>query len=200
MTAYERVKERFRFLKALYDRVGDDITTGHHFTWIADDINLNHPAAARFAQLLASDHLVSLTNEGNLRITHTGIKEIEAALTKPESPTEHFPAYVVNIQNMTNSTIQQGSHHSSATIVAQPGEIESLKQLLASIKEEQDKLQLSADIRAEMDSEIQTVESQLSSPRPKSVIVKESLRTLRTILENAGAALLAAAIQKHLGS
>ncbi len=199
MTADERVKARFQFLKALYDRVGDDITSGLRFTWIADDIKLNHPAALRFTQLLCSDGLVSATMDGYVRITHLGIKEIEAAVTKPQLPTEHFPAYVINVQSMTNSSIQQGTHNSS-TIITVNSEVEALKQLLATIKESRATLQVQPEERTELDLEIQTVEAQLSSPRPKRVILTESFRTIRTILENAGAALLAAAIQKHFGS
>jgi hypothetical protein len=198
MTTEERVKQRFRFLKALYDRVGDNIAAGNHYTSLADDIGSDHSAAARFAQHLHSQGLLSLTNDGQVRITHIGVREIEAAVTKPQLPTQHFPAYVINIQTMTNSSIQQGTQNSSSVIIANQNEVQSLKQLVTNIKESADKISLSSQERTEMEAELQTLESQLSSPKPKHVIVSESLRTLRTILENAGAALLAAAIQAHL--
>ena len=198
MTAEERVKQRFRFLKALYDRVGDNIATAHHYSWLADDIGLDHPSAGRFAQHLHSQGLLSLTTDGQVRITHIGVREIEAAVTKPQLPTQHFPAYVINIQTMTNSSIQQGTQHSSSVIIVNQNEVQSLKQLVTHIRESADKIPLSSQERTEMEAEFRTLESQLSSPKPKHVIVSESLRTLRTILENAGAALLAATIQAHI--
>lgn len=47
-------------------------------------------------------------------------------------------------------------------------------------------LELVPELRTELESELATLEAQLASPKPKRNIVKESLSSVRAILEGAG--------------
>jgi len=198
VTADERVRWRFRYLKALYDRVGDNTALAQHYQWMASDIGLDHESAGKFAQYFHSQGLVALTQDGNLRITHAGVTEIEAALTKPQLPTLHFPAYVINVQNMTNSSIQQGTHQSSVSISVSEGDLKSIKELIGRIEASINQLQLPSTATQEMKAEIDTLNSQISSPKPKKVIIMESLRSIRAILEGVTGSLIATGLATEI--
>lgn len=121
--------------------------------------------------------------------------EIERARDNPTQPTEHFPPInIINIGSMSNSTLQQGSNHSTINFTSGSGDAPSLGDILQSLKKIQDTLDLSLEDKQELQCELQTLESQQQSPRPKNVIITESLKSVKTILEtvigNAGATLL----------
>jgi hypothetical protein len=56
---------------------------------------------------------------------------------------------------------------------------------LGDLRQSIDRLGLDGEAREEVAAEIRTVEAQLESPRPKSTIVRESLGSVRRILEGA---------------
>jgi len=103
--------------------------------------------------------------------------------------------------NMTGSVIQHGTNRSHATVNFNAGEVhETVEQIKAAL----DDLPLSTEARAELESDIQTIEPQLSSSRPKLAIVSECLRSMRTILEeltaHTGAVLLVHELGKHIAN
>jgi hypothetical protein len=59
------------------------------------------------------------------------------------------------------------------------------------VRQSIDELGLADDAKAEAESDLDTLDAQLSSPRPKATIVRESLRSLRNVLEGAAGSLLA---------
>lgn len=61
--------------------------------------------------------------------------------------------------------------------------VETLVTLLAQLKSTLPEMPLDTDAKAELMAEVQTVETQLASPKPKSRILQESLQTIRSILE-----------------
>jgi len=87
----------------------------------------------------------------------------------------------INVGSM-QGVIQQGTHQSYATVHIQTADLRSL---VEEIKSQLDSLPLSADSKAELVTDIQTVEVQLSTPKPKAAIIAECLRSMRTILESA---------------
>ena len=97
------------------------------------------------------------------------------------------PAPHQNVGNMTGSVIQQGTAHSHATVHFQSAQV---RPILNKIRASIDQLPLNDATKGELISEIETVESQLKSPRPRSAIVSECLRSARTILEGAAGSFL----------
>jgi hypothetical protein len=85
---------------------------------------------------------------------------------------------------MVNSAIQQGSHGSTQIVETKIKEaIPDIKTFLEELKTSIDKLNLSVDSQQELMAEIKTMDSQVSSPKPKSIIIHESLKTIRNLLE-----------------
>jgi hypothetical protein len=112
-------------------------------------------------------------------------------MENPEEPTEHFlPINVINIGTMTNSTLQQATSYSTINFQLNETKTADLDTILKSLNEIKDGLNISNELRGELLSEIQTLEIQRQSPKPKSSIIGEALKSVRTILESiAGSAM-----------
>jgi hypothetical protein len=116
---------------------------------------------------------------------------------QPEKPT--IQHHSITVGSMNGSVIQQGTSHSQAEVHFQIGDV---KNLVEQIKTAMNDLPLSDEAKDELRSDVQTIEPQLSSLRPKLPIVGECLRSMRTILEgatgNATAIFLVHEITKYL--
>lgn len=95
-----------------------------------------------------------------------------------------------NINNFYGSVhcpqIAQGSQQTvliSSSFQIDPEDIASF---LALLEKELPNINLQPSAESELESEIRTVQAQINSPKPKKSIVKESLITIRNILEGAG--------------
>ena len=93
------------------------------------------------------------------------------------------------------SQIQQGTINSSQTIITS---ITKLKEFISELKKELPKLQLKQDTSTEIVAEIETIEAQMKSTRPKESILKESLITIKRILEGMAGSLVATGLIKLL--
>lgn len=61
--------------------------------------------------------------------------------------------------------------------------VDDLANLMKQLKQQAPDMPLPIESKAELQAEIATVESQLSSPNPKPTIIQESMKTIRSILE-----------------
>jgi hypothetical protein len=81
--------------------------------------------------------------------------------------------------------------------------LEEVSDLLKNIKESLDDLQLDEDNEKELNAGIDTIDSQMSLQQPNQVIIKESLKSIRNVLEGcAGSAItpvLVGAVTKLIG-
>jgi hypothetical protein len=59
-------------------------------------------------------------------------------------------------------------------------------------------LRLGAETQAEAESDIATIEFQIKSPRPKSIIIRECLISLRKILEGTAGNMIAALLLQQM--
>ncbi len=103
---------------------------------------------------------------------------------------------------VTGVTVQQAGNDSIQVSATAP-DLKSLTTFLTSLREALPTLALSKDDQAELSAEVETLDVQAKSPRPKASIIKESLRSVRSILEGAAGAaagqLLLAQVTKLLG-
>ncbi|WP_447979030.1 AbiTii domain-containing protein [Candidatus Nitrospira bockiana] len=82
------------------------------------------------------------------------------------------------------SQIQQHSAYSAQVVVNADLNIEKIQAFIAAVESAFDKLKLDADGQQELKSEIETIKSQLASPKPKKPIISESLQSIRRIMES----------------
>lgn len=127
-----------------------------------------------------------------LELEQKGILGEGMSFTKQEKQTASQITYQVtnNIGSMQNSQLQQGSPGASQSLAVQ-NDLVGLSALIGQIKKSIGELKLSEPNAKELLAEISTIESQASSSRPKTTIISESLKTIRTILENAAGNVLA---------
>ena len=98
---------------------------------------------------------------------------------------------------MIGSQIQQGTHQSSQNMRYSKNNLEAILRIISELKEQLIELKLSSAKKAEVYSEIITIESQAKSPHPKHTIIEAALASILNILEEvAGSAIGALLSQK----
>jgi len=196
----EKQRLRLAFLNTLYEMSEDEHSRPIFGGEVAEKIGMNDmDAAYAIIKYLAGENLVE---EGNIdspppyyvKITHNGIKEVESANLHPDQPTEHFlpkNALFVNNLTMIGSSIQQGTDRSSQTTITQTNSLKDIEEFFVSLSNKIDQLSLDSGSYQELKSDIETIQSQLKSPKPKTSIIKEVLESTRTILESATGGVIA---------
>lgn len=67
----------------------------------------------------------------------------------------------------------------------------ALAQIIKNLRSLSSQLNLETSAQQEYDAELQTLEAQATSPKPKASILSESFKSIRTIIEGASGNLLA---------
>ena len=100
-------------------------------------------------------------------------------------------------QSVSSSQIQQFSDHSSQ-ILQSSVDVMKLTECLAKFRSALPELKLPAPERAEAEVKISTLEFQAESSKPEMGVVRESLKSLRTIVEGATGSLVASGIAAEI--
>lgn len=142
---------------------------------------------------VASTSVVGILNavrnhvlEWALELEKQGVIGEEMSFSQEEQKAADLVTYQItnNIGAMHNSQLQQDSP--GATQNLNIGlDIQKVLALVAEIRAKEAELDLSADEATELSSELTTIEVQSESPKPKATIIKESLKSIRAILEGA---------------
>lgn len=190
MTSFEEKRaRRLAFMKLLYE-----ITDGRYL----DEEPLDE-MAQRLGWTLeeANDVFDYLENEGlvecpslggGVAITHPGVREVEQSLSQPDRGTSHFPPLnIVAIHgDVIGSQIQSGTTSSSQSMTwdSQRAAVDAF---VAEFRRVLDDPSMPADQGPVARAYVQAVEAQLALPEPNDTIVREGLRSLRSIAENLAA-------------
>lgn len=86
------------------------------------------------------------------------------------------------VGSMRDSQIQQGTN-SSTQSYTKTLDLEAVRRVIDELKLRVNEAKLQGDNQWQVDSDISCVESQLKAPRPNPEIIRESLRSLRSVLE-----------------
>lgn len=116
---------------------------------------------------------------------------------KAQSVTYHIKNYIQG--NIEHSQVQVESVDSIQKGSFQGFDISQLKNIIRDLKASLDKIGIEGDTKAELLSEIRTLESQTDSPKPKTSILRESLISVRKILEGAAGNLMASGLLSQIG-
>jgi hypothetical protein len=102
---------------------------------------------------------------------------------------------VYNVTNfygsVSSSQIQQQTSDSIQSFATDKLDIGPIVKFLTEIKEKLSELQLTSDMEQKINFEVNTIDAQVNSLKPKTAIVRESLSSIRRILEGAGGAIAA---------
>lgn len=137
--------------------------------------------------------------EWALSLEKQGILGEGMTFSKEEKAAAAAVSYVTNnhIGEMHNSQLQQHAQHSSQTLNAGL-DASALQALVKDLKEAATKLSLQPERAQELAAELATLHSQAGSPKPKIGIVRESLKSVRTILEGAAGSVAATAVGERV--
>ena len=206
MNAIEDLKEkkekRWLFLRRLYDWNDGDESSSIHINRIGKELGFDEDLTIKIAQYLSGEGLIVVVlpikvgrRMDFIRISHAGVVEVEDALDNPDRPTQHFlPFNIINVNQMTNSNIQQASPEATQVVTFDESKYEELKEVILSLKESIDQLGLEPQQKSELQVDIQTIEVQISSPKPKATIITESIGSIKRILEGVAGSALASGL------
>jgi len=204
MKTLEETKiDRFNFLKKVYEKKTRGGLQISQASKIAEEIGLEGNEAELIVEYLEGENLLQTHDEigESISITHYGKLKIEEALSKPNEPTKYFPPVniIYNYGEMNNSPIMQGSSDSNQTFNLTLNNTNELKKFIELFEQRFAELPFkSEEDRNEAFAEVQTIKSQLSSPRPKDIVIQESRKTMRNILEGMTGSILATELLKYL--
>ena len=198
MNIVEEMKEkRFQFLHRLYELAGGDESDLFSMFKIGEELGFDKDLAVKIEQYLYGERLINHrlecgTRDREIGISHQGIRAVEEALNKPDRPTYYFPpANFIYIGEIRNSQIQQGSPEATQVATFNETGYGELKEVIESLKESIDQLGIAQQQKSELQADIQTIEAQMSSPKPKTAIITACLGSIKRILEGVADSALA---------
>jgi AbiTii len=133
---------------------------------------------------------LELERAGNTGVGMTFSNEERTAMT---AVTYQFTN---NIEAMNNSQIQQ--HSSGSQSMRAELDVAGIKELLSSVLSALNDYKVSEPVTAEVRADIATLNAQMDSPKPKVGIIREGLRSLRTVLEEAAGNVLGGVLMSRL--
>ena len=196
MDIAQKKRVRYEFLNKLYDVTDGDTSLIVNMWELGKEIKIERKDISNIVDYLKGEYLIEpMTLGGGISITHEGILEIEELHNSPDVPTVHFPAInVINIENMNNSAIQQGNTNSTQNFLFEQTKTDDLQKLILEIERIKNDLNLGKEDANELESELATINSQSKSPKPKKIIITESLKTIRNLFEGVAGNVIAPSI------
>ena len=136
-----------------------------------------------------------------LDLENRGIVGDGMRFSKEEKQTASQITYQItnNIGNMQNSQLQQGSSNSTQSLNVTQTSVD-LADFIKELKKSIPDLNLGLEDLDELKAEVSTIEHQRSSPKPKNLIISESLKSIRNILEGVTGSIIATELLKQLAS
>lgn len=188
----EMKKRRFQFLRRLYELTGGDRSKLYDYLNIGEELGFDRELTSNIVEYLVGEGLIESQAYGHFGITHLGVREVEEALSNPNKPTSHFPPVnIIHIGQMINSQIQQASPDSTQVVTIGEEKNEEVKEVLQSLKKSIDQLGLNLQQKSDLQAEIQTIEAQVSSSKPKADIIAICRDSIIRILEGASGGVIA---------
>jgi hypothetical protein len=160
-------------------------------------LNIN---ASEFWKILEAVRKIVL--EWTLKLEADGIIGQGMSFSKEEK--EKAQSITYNIKNyihgVDHSQIQVESVSSTQNITFNQFDVSKVNEVIQALKNSIGELGLEDDAEAELVAEIRTLESQAVSPKPKTSIIRESLLSVRSILEGAAGSLVASGLLNQIGN
>ncbi len=135
------------------------------------------------------DAVRNIVLDWSLKLESAGVLGENMTFSREEKDRAGSAMYQIEnqtvIHNMNHSQVQQGSAGSTQVFLAPPLDLQAVAALVKELRDALPSSGLLADARAEVEADLTTVEAQTKSPKPRLSIIKEALRSARTVLEGA---------------
>jgi hypothetical protein len=180
MDIAQDLRKRFEFLHLLFKRTNGNPSAKANLENLGGELGWTLDYTLQVVSRLDEDNLISWPRENHIRLTPKGRQEVEAALAKPNAPTEHFPPWIINIIHADTITgnIQQGTSHSQQTANTPTNDLGPLVEWLRAVVDEMKQHSFDDAERQEVEADIATLNLQIASPKPKRGILVESFGTV----------------------
>ena len=185
---------RTRFMRWLYDTTGgseDQLARPGEFQ--AAQEAAGDPVTADelrdTIRYLEGEHLLrphrTLGGIPSVQIEHSGVVEVEQAMSQPERPTEHFVP-IVNITNVQGdvigSQIQQGSPWASQSGTISVNQAEQVRTFITAARDAANLPELDSDDRTKVLGDLEFMEKELSKREPRWDRLRAVGESVKTIL------------------
>jgi hypothetical protein len=137
----------------------------------------------------------------SLELEQQGILGAGMSFSPEEKKLAHQTTYEItnNIGNMHNSQLQQDSAGATQSLSVTETNTTELKNFIEELKKAMDSLQLAQEQSQELNEAIAMLEIQVNSAKPNNVIIRESGRTVRNVLEGMTGSIIASGLIYQLG-
>jgi hypothetical protein len=142
------------------------------------------------------DAVRNLILEWALKLEEQGILGEEMVFSDNEK--RIAPSVTYNIGQMIHSQIQHETSASTQNMVVHNFDTTQLNAFVRDLRDSLDSLKLTGDDKAQLATDIQTIEVQAKSRKPKSAIIRECLTSVRNILEGAAGSIVAVRLLEQL--
>lgn len=181
-------QDRFSFLKKVYDTVEGQkgyLVDGFE---IGKELGFDREYTKSIFSYLNDEGLIEPMGAGiRLTIAHNGIKEVEELLSEPSKSTEHFLPLnqynTISIHNMSGGAIQQATSNSKINYTTSNEVLKGIAEFTDELKKFISRENLPNDEVEELKTDIETIEVQNKSRKPKTEILKTSLNSIKSIME-----------------
>ncbi|CRI65947.1 conserved hypothetical protein [Thiocapsa sp. KS1] len=123
-----------------------------------------------------------------LKLEDDGILGEGLSFSNSEKETAAQSNYNINnfFGEVKDTQVQQATGASNQQHANKTADVEALLALIGLLRGKIDEIDFKGDQKEEILSDLATIESQAGSPKPKQSIIRESLKSIRSILEGAG--------------
>ncbi|MEJ2728186.1 MAG: hypothetical protein P8185_06690 [Deltaproteobacteria bacterium] len=170
-----------QFLIQLFEQTGGDPSAQVSMYDVGESLGLDRDSSSRAAETLIGLQMVEIrTLSGGIGISTEGADEVKR-LTGGATPADSAP------NTLTDQRVMD------------PASCQGVEQIAGELKNQAGNLGLDFDRLSELMADLKTIDAQLESSRPKTAIIRECLRSLKEILEDATAAEILLKINALLG-
>jgi hypothetical protein len=194
MNIRHKDEQRLAFLHRLYELVDGSTSRLLPQSEVGGALGFDDDTSDEIVDFLADQYLVERRAFGGMiGITKYGVDEVEEALRGPREGTEHFPFPVINsvliAERIEGSQIQVGTSHSTQTM--QRVDLDAVRELVRELRVAIADLEFEDATAADVNADLDSLESQLGKSTTKPSIIRELLTSVRHTLEGAGGGILA---------
>lgn len=186
-----RRADRLKVLEEVYDRTDANDRTLVDGDAICATLGLSRDYLGNVVRYLEAKGLVGghwvMSGHVSINITAQGIDVVETMRSEPDRETTEFASHnqTVNIYgSVSNSQIAQAGGDASQSLMITVEDRQQIQSFVDSFQAALPEIQLDTDVEAEVIAELDTVNAQLRSPRPKRQTLQTSLNFLRDVAAN----------------
>lgn len=180
----KRDAQRLRFLREIYKLTEGNTSLGlgeEDIEKCSRSAGLSDSEAELACQWLKNQGLLEPVTMYSVKITPEGVEEAEASFRRPNDPTDHFAANVVNVTNNYSisgnvGALQSGSGN-TATVVQNNAYGDKVVDAFAQLRQAAQRLH--GEEREDAEALIDGIEQQVTSPKPNKAIIKMAGESLK---------------------